>query len=302
MRGPEELEREIADRRRAEAELLVMQASLERRVTQRTTELANEVEQRKEAESRLLQAHGELEEKVRQRTSELTQANQQLIEAERRMQTSLAEKEVLLKEIHHRVKNNLQVISSLLDLQSEHTDDEPAAAMFRECQSRVRSMALVHERLYRSTDLAKIEFAGYLESLTEYLFHSYSTDSQAIRLELDVSSDIRLPIDLAIPCGLLVNELVSNCLKHAFQGQTAGLLQIQLLQLPEDKMFLKVVDSGKGLPDALDLENAPTFGLQLVAMLIKQLGGKLALSRTGGTAFNVTFPLNKSGSPGEIDK
>lgn len=223
-------------------------------------------------------------------------------QAERLVQTSLAEKEVLLKEIHHRVKNNLQIISSLLDLQSEHTDNEAAAEMFWECQSRVRSMALVHERLYRSNDLAKVDFAGYLESLAEYLLDSYSTDRQCIRLELDVAPDIRLPIDLAIPCGLLVNELVSNCLKHAFQGQTVGLLQIQLTHLPPDKMFLRVADSGKGLPDALSLENAPTFGLQLVAMLIKQLGGKLALSRTGGTMFNVTFPLNKSGSPGEIDK
>ena len=220
-------------------------------------------------------------------------------QAEQSVQASLAEKEVLLKEIHHRVKNNLQIISSLLDLQSQHTTAESAAEMFRECQSRVRSMALVHERLYRSHDLAKVDFAGYIESLTDHLLQSYWTDQQALRLELDISADARLSIDTAIPCGLLLNELVSNCLKHAFKGRENGLLRIQLVHVPEGKLRLTVADTGIGLPEGLDVKGAHTFGLQLVSMLVKQLNGNLSVDRTSGTTFNILFPSSKSRSDGE---
>jgi two-component sensor histidine kinase len=323
MRSPEELEQEIFERRRAEAELRLMQVDLEERVLQRTTELASaneellrEVQQRKQAETSLREAQEKLEEKVRLRTSELTRANQQFIleAAERKaaveahqhseamLQTSLAEKEVLLKEIHHRVKNNLQIISSLLDLQSSHTRDSLAAEMFRECQSRVHSMALVHERLHRSHDMAKVDFAGYIESLTDHLFQSYSIDRRAIRLELAISTDVRLSIDTAIPCGLLVNELVSNCLKHAFNGRESGVLRIELRLTQKGKLLLMVADSGTGLPDDLKVGAVQTFGLQLVAMLVKQLSGKLDVNRVGGTTFNIIFPINKTSFQGESAK
>jgi two-component sensor histidine kinase len=222
-------------------------------------------------------------------------------QSERSIQDSLAEKELLLKEIHHRVKNNLQVISSLLDLQSQYTHDPLATEMFRECQGRVRSMALVHERLYRSQDLGRVDFASYVESLTDHLFESYRVDRQAIRLTLNLSPDIRLPIDAAVPCGLLLNELVSNCLKHAFRDAATGVLRIELLTIPANMILLVVADTGCGMPDQDDLSQSPTFGLQLVAMLVRQLGARLTIDRLGGTTFTIIFPSMKSNSPGERD-
>jgi PAS domain S-box-containing protein len=221
--------------------------------------------------------------------------------AERRVQASLAEKELLLKEIHHRVKNNLQVISSLLDLQSQFTNDRVTTDMFRECQGRVHSMALVHERLYRSQDLGRIDFASYIESLTDHLFESYRTDRDKIRLRLNLSQEIHLPIDTAIPCGLLLNELVSNCLKHAFLGRERGELRIELVPAAEGKIRLTVADTGCGLPAGDDLQNSPSFGLQLVGMLTRQLGARLSISRHDGTTFTLIFPLMKTNSPGDRD-
>lgn len=219
--------------------------------------------------------------------------------AETSVQSSLAEKEVLLKEIHHRVKNNLQIISSLLDLQSHHTQDLLATEMFHECQTRVQSMALVHERLYRSHDLARVDFAGYIESLTDHLFQSYSVDHGKVALTLNVAKEVRLPIDIAIPCGLLINELVSNCLKHAFPGMEHAAIRIDFLLIPEDRLLLTVADNGVGLPEGQDMETAQTFGLQLVSMLVKQLNGRMGISRAGGTSFNMLFPLNRPSSFGE---
>ena len=222
-------------------------------------------------------------------------------QSEQNVQASLAEKELLLKEIHHRVKNNLQVISSLLDLQSQYTHDALATEMFRECQGRVRSMALVHERLYRSQDLGRVDFASYIESLTDHLFESYRANRHNIRLLLNLSPEIRLTIDTAIPCGLLLNELVSNCLKHAFQGRDSGVLRIELLSIPPEKILLVVSDTGCGMPEVEDLHNARTFGLQLVGMLVRQLGARLSINRIGGTTFTIIFPSIKSSSPGERD-
>jgi PAS domain S-box-containing protein len=214
--------------------------------------------------------------------------------AERQVHASLAEKEVLLKEIHHRVKNNLQVISSLLDLQSQHTTDGTLVEMFRESQNRVRSMALVHERLYRSFDLARVDFAGYLDRLTDDLFQSYRVDTEAVRLDLQTHGDARLPIDAAVPCGLLVNELVSNCLKHAFAGRPGGVIRVGLCPAADNHLHLTVADDGVGLPDGVDLQRADTFGLQLVAMLVDQLKGTVAIDRAGGTAFRIAFPIPKA--------
>jgi two-component sensor histidine kinase len=286
MRSPDELVGEIEERKRLEEELRLMQVDLARQVESRTAELAlanggliREVERRVWAEERL-------EQQVRQRTAELLQTNE-------RLQASLAEKEVLLKEIHHRVKNNLQVISSLLDLQSHHTIDPAAAEMFRDSQLRVRSLALVHERLYRAHDLARVDFAGYLEGLTDRLFQSYRVHAASVRLDLRTGGDVRLPIDLAVPCGLLVNELVSNCLKHAFAGRPGGTVRIEMRPEGERRLLLEVADDGVGLSDAVDLRQVGTFGLQLVAMLADQLKGTVAIDRTGGTAFRIVFPVAK---------
>ena len=225
----------------------------------------------------------------------LSRMNAELTTVNSRLHRSLEEKEVLLREIHHRVKNNLQVISSLLDLQSQHTSDSATVEMFRESQNRVRSMALIHERLYRAQDLSRVNFAEYLEGLTDHLLQSYRVNTDAIRLDLHFAGDVQLAIDTAVPCGLLVNELVSNCLKHAFQGRDSGVIRIELRRLDGARAGIWVSDNGRGLPEGVDPETARTFGLQLVAMLVDQLRGTLTIERSaprpGGTTFAVVFPL-----------
>ena len=194
----------------------------------------------------------------------------------------------MLKEIHHRVKNNLQIVSTLLDLQSDGITDPAALTAFRESRDRVRSMGLIHERLYRSENLASIEFGSYVRQLAEDLFHAYRADA-AVRLTVSVSLP-PVPLNLAIPCGLLVNELVSNCLKYAFVGREGGIINVSLEYAGVGSYVLSVADDGVGLPDGFDFRCATSFGLQLANTLAEQLGGELAMDRTGGTRFTVRFP------------
>ena len=214
---------------------------------------------------------------------------------EQAVKASLEEKEVLLKEVHHRVKNNLQVISSLLHLQSEHTQDESSIRIFRKTQDRVRSMALVHERLYRSHDIAHVDFTDYIESLAHHLFKSQQTDTDRIKLAVDVQG-VRLPIDAAVPVGLLLNELISNCLKHAFVGHESGHIRIDLRPFNGGEFLLSVSDDGVGLPAAIVPQSATTFGMELIADLVDQLHGRLQVSRDGGTTFRILFPKRKASS------
>ncbi len=212
--------------------------------------------------------------------------------AEEQIKASLKEKEVLLKEIHHRVKNNLQVISSLLNLQLGYIKDKQAAGLFKESQSRIRSMALIHERLYQSGDLARIDFAQYIRSLAADLFRSYEVSSGAITLKIN-AGDVLLGIDRAIPCGLIVNELVSNSLKHAFPAGKKGEIQINLRSDNDNGFTLTLSDNGVGFPKDLDFRNAETLGLQLVITLVKQLKGTIELDRSSGTEFKITFARYK---------
>jgi PAS domain S-box-containing protein len=222
--------------------------------------------------------------------------------AEEQIQASLREKEVLLKEIHHRVKNNLQIISSLLDFQSEYIKDQLTLEMFREGQNRIRSMALIHEQLYQSKDLARIDFAEYVRDLTDYLFQSYGASGDAITLEIHIA-DILLGIDTAIPCGLIINELVSNALKYAFPlslssppcaGGKEGRCEILVaLHSDNDQLTLIVSDNGVGFPRDLDFLNAETLGLRLVNMLSRQLKGTIELDRNDGTTLKITFARPK---------
>ena len=214
-------------------------------------------------------------------------------EAEERIKASLQEKEVLLREIHHRVKNNLQIVSTLLDLQSGYTEDKQALEMFKESQARVRSMSLIHERLYRSHDLARVEFVHYVQQLADDLYHSYRLSSEEIVLEVDVDLP-PLPIDVAIPCGLLINELMSNALKHAFNHANAGRIRIAFHRNGDNLNILKVADTGTGFPSNVDFRNATSFGLQLVNTLVEQLQGKLDLNSDRGTEFTVTFPNRRA--------
>ncbi|MFH1434731.1 MAG: PAS domain S-box protein [Pseudomonadota bacterium] len=208
--------------------------------------------------------------------------------AEERIKASLREKEVLLKEIHHRVKNNLQLITSLLKLQSESVGDPGALEMFRESQGRVRLIALLHEMLYRSEDLASIDAADYIRTLVSHLLRSYGGSGEAITVELNVEK-ITLDVDTAITCGLIVNELVTNSLKHAFPGGGEGKVRVDLHPKGHGAFILTVADSGKGIAGSIDFRDARTLGLQLVCTLVDQLEGTIELDREGGTAFRIEF-------------
>ena len=207
---------------------------------------------------------------------------------EDRIKSSLHEKEVLLREIHHRVKNNLQIISSLLNLQSGHIKDKELLGIFQESRRRVSSMALVHEKLYRSESLSRIDFNQYLKSLIRSLFQMYGVNPGIVHLEIDVK-DIFFDINTAIPCGLLVSELVSNALKHAFPHGRKGELRIEMAPYGRDKIKLIVKDTGVGLQNDLDFKHSESFGLQLVDMLTQQLQGKMEVKNEGGTTFILVF-------------
>ncbi|MDZ7312100.1 MAG: ATP-binding protein [candidate division KSB1 bacterium] len=210
---------------------------------------------------------------------------------EDKIKVSLKEKDLLLKEIHHRVKNNLQVIASLLNLQAGYIKDESAHEIFRESQNRIKAMALIHEKLYHSQDLTSIDFASYIRNLAVHLFRSYKINAHAVNLQIEVDP-IVLDIDTAIPCGLIVNELVSNSLKHAFlppwQGKT-GEIRIAMHQHEGKRLALIVSDTGVGFPKDLDFRNTASLGLQLVNTLTEQLEGTIALDTNGGTTFKIMF-------------
>jgi PAS domain S-box-containing protein len=212
--------------------------------------------------------------------------------AEEQIRASLQEKEVLLKEIHHRVKNNLQIISSLLHLQSKYINDPPALQMFIDSQNRVKSMALIHEILFRSRDVTKIDFAEYIKTISVQIFRSYGAYSKKIGLEVQVK-DIMLDVDTAIPCGLIVTELVSNSLKHAFVDGREGSINIKLFTDDYGILTLIVKDNGIGLPHHIDLRHVDSLGLKLVGALVKQLVGKVEVDSTFGTTFMITFVQDK---------
>ncbi|ABQ25923.1 PAS domain-containing protein [Geotalea uraniireducens] len=210
------------------------------------------------------------------------------IAAEEQTKASLKEKEVLLKEIHHRVKNNLQVISSLLNLQSRHIHDQRDVDMFMDSQNRVKSMALIHENLYQTKNLARIDFAGYIRKLSANLFRSYGININAVNLNLNIA-DVSLGIDTAVPCGLMINELVSNSLKHGFPQGRKGSIDIELLTDYAGNHTLIVRDNGVGFPADLDFQSTESLGLQLVGTLTEQIGGSIVLDRENGTEFRINF-------------
>ncbi|WP_316976131.1 sensor histidine kinase [Shumkonia mesophila] len=209
---------------------------------------------------------------------------------EERIRDSLKEKDLLLGEIHHRVKNNLQIIHSLLSLQTAGVRDEVALGMLRESQNRVLSMALIHRTLYQSNDFAKVDFATFLDSLVPTLIGSYGIDSSRFTVSVD-ADDARLPINAAVPCGLIVNELISNTLKHGFPQGRGGKIDIRLANGEGGGAVLSVSDDGVGLPDGLDIDNSATLGLQLVTLLADQIGGKLTIQRRDPTRFEIRFPM-----------
>jgi len=209
-------------------------------------------------------------------------------QAEANLKISLKEKEILLKEIHHRVKNNLCVVASLLELQSNTVADAQLAKMFEESQNRLYSMALIHEKLYRSTNLAQINFGEYLEDLVTNLFHSYNISDKRIQLRV-LAEPIALNLETATPCGLIANELVSNTLKHAFPDGANGTVSVECYQTGDREIHLFVKDNGIGFPQNLDFRKTNSMGFQVVCTLTEQLEGTIELSRQIGTAFHLIF-------------
>ncbi len=210
---------------------------------------------------------------------------------EERIKKSLAEKETLLKEIHHRVKNNLQIILSLLRLQSMHPGEKESRITLKDSENRIRSMALVHETLYRSKDLHNLDVKSYIETLTENLIRSYKTAGLNLSLRLSVEK-VNLGIDTAIPCGLIINELVSNSLKYAFSDRKKGEILVAFKQ-NGNKIELTVSDDGAGMPKGIDFIKTKSLGLQLVNTLAEQIGGKIEQGSGKGTKFKITFPQKK---------
>ncbi len=218
--------------------------------------------------------------------------------AEEELRSLLREKEILLREIHHRVKNNMQVISSLLSLQAQKLGDSQAVQSLRECQERIQSMALVHDQLYQQESYHRIEFSSYLRRLASHLFRAYKTDASLIQLRME-AEEIHLSINTAIPCGLIVNELVTNALKHAFSPGQKGEIIISLRQRDHGQYILQVKDNGRGLPPDVDLNQPGTFGLEIVKILATQLGSSLEVNREGGTEFCLSFEDQAYQLPGQ---
>jgi two-component sensor histidine kinase len=207
---------------------------------------------------------------------------------EETFKASLRQKEVLLREVHHRIKNNLQIISSLLDIQASTVQDPHIVEMFTDVQNRVLSMALIHEALYQSSDLGLVPFGDYVRTLAEQIFRSYNVVADRIALQIR-ADEVMLDTGQAIPCGLILNELLSNCLKHAFPSETAGEIHIELRSETAQRVTMVVRDTGVGFPAEVDFRHTETLGLQLVYTLTEQLGGTLELESNGGTAFKLSF-------------
>jgi two-component sensor histidine kinase len=208
--------------------------------------------------------------------------------AEETFKASLRQQEVLLREVHHRIKNNLQIISSLLDIQASSVEDPHIVEMFMDIQNRVISMALIHETLYQSGNLRMVNFGVYVHTLAEQIFRSYNVAMDRISLQIR-ADEVMLDTNQAIPCGLILNELLSNCLKHAFPGERGGEVHIELRSEAAPQVIMLVRDTGIGFPSGVDSGHLETLGLQLVYSLTEQLGGRLEIERNDGTTVKLTF-------------
>jgi two-component sensor histidine kinase len=238
------------------------------------TERKRAERERDELLSQLQLLNSELEHRVQARTAELS--------------ATLREREVLLQEVHHRVKNNLQVISSLIAMQARRMEDAGARGALEECQTRVQAIALIHEQLYRAKDYARIPFAEYTKTLTRNVFRASGTSFSTVEFVCLVD-DIGLTVDKAIPCGLILNELVTNTLKHAFQPGQRGTLVISLQRDGTGRLTLMVSDNGAGLPPGLDVQRSASLGMHLIHTLAEQLEAEVRIDRTSGTRFEFIF-------------
>ena len=225
---------------------------------------------------RLKMLNADLERRVRTRTAELT--------------LNLKEREVLLQEVHHRVKNNLQVISSLINMQVRQLETGASRSSLEQCQRRVEAIALIHEKLYQSKDYARVPFSDYTRDLAENVFRAAGVSAGAVSLEC-VIQDVALAVDKAIPCGLILNELITNTLKHAFPDGRPGVVRVELASLEGDRMRVVVSDNGIGLPPGFDLHSSKSLGFRLVCTLAKQVDGDLEVESNNGTTVRLTVPI-----------
>ena len=225
-----------------------------------------------------------------------------LKQAEEQIRSSLQEKEVLLQEIHHRVKNNMQIIVSMLRLQFDQIKDPQVKRLLKESQHRIRSMAMIHESLYGSDNFSRIDFAQYLEKMVSRLLRSYSIKEDLIKCEV-IADEIYLEISRAIPCGLIVNELVSNALKHAFPGGAGGTIQVRMSSDEQGRISITVSDDGVGFQREEEPQEPDTMGMRLLEGLIQQLQGSIEWTSNGGTSITVRFEgLNQPGSSPDPDR
>ncbi|MCE8423419.1 MAG: PAS domain S-box protein [Candidatus Methanoperedens sp.] len=237
--------------------------------------IGRDITEKKMAEEALLKAHDELELRIQERTAQLKE--------------SLEEKKILLREIHHRVKNNMQVISGLLMLQEEFSNDEKVSGIIKESQNRIDSMALIHEKLYRSESVSKIDIKEYVDDLASGLFESYGITESKVSLNVN-AENISMGIEAAIPCGLIINELVSNSLKHAFPAGKKGEIEISLRPIGDDIIELLARDNGVGIPKGIDFRKTESLGLHIVNILVEnQLHGEITMNKNKGTEFRIRF-------------
>jgi two-component sensor histidine kinase len=234
--------------------------------------------EREDLLGQLRKLNSELEERVGARTSELS--------------ATLREREVLLQEVHHRVKNNLQVISSIIRMQVRQLDDPSSRDALEECQTRVQAIALIHEKLYQSKDYSRVPFSEYAKSLAANVFSATGVSPTGVVLDLQME-ELSLAVDKAIPCGLILNELITNALKHAFPDSRRGTVRVKLRRVDDRAILLSVADDGVGLSESFEIEKSDSLGMQLVSTLIEQLDGRLEISGAGGTTFSVTFPVEE---------
>ncbi|OQW83441.1 MAG: histidine kinase, partial [Proteobacteria bacterium ST_bin16] len=211
---------------------------------------------------------------------------------EEQLKAALKEKDLLLSEIHHRVKNNLQIIDSLLGMQSDMLDNNMAAiSVLKESQNRVKSMALIHQILYQSLDFSRVDFSGFIQSLVDNLSVSYALDTSRIVINIDTDPEVLLPIDVSIPLGLILNELCTNAMKYAFTENRCGHIDISLKRQNQGQLLVCISDDGVGIPDDFDIENTQSLGLQLVQLLSEQISAELTIHRKNPTSFSLTVPL-----------
>jgi two-component system, sensor histidine kinase PdtaS len=209
---------------------------------------------------------------------------------ERTLRSALEEKEILLREVHHRVKNNLQVVSSLLSLQARAAPQPEVQRAVEECQNRILSMAVIHEQLYQSPDFADVDFPEYIRQLAHRLFRFYNMTPGRIELQTEIGA-VRLGVDIAVPCGLILNELLSNSFKYAFPNEREGVVAIRVDKLQDESVLMTISDNGVGLPPDVGFWNTKTLGLRLVRLLVRQLDGEVELGGPPGAEFRIRFSL-----------